>query len=274
MSEGPLLPAGVAENFLDIDGVRLRYLEAGSGRPVLYLHGVGDVGAWRPPLGILSNDYRVIRPDHPGFIESAALPNESIPDIAAFYSRLLDVLELDDVLLIGASMGGWIATELALREPRRVTRLIVVDPAGMMVSGVPVANVFELSAEEVAERAFAPGPQRDAAVANARHTPDPDDVSFRRSERSRATAQRIASHPLMDDPGLPSRASALAMPVTLVWGEHDRLIPPEHSAAWLAAIPGSRLFVIPDAGHGPQVQQPQAFLAATGLSAAGPNPAS
>jgi pimeloyl-ACP methyl ester carboxylesterase len=208
----------------------------------------------------------VIRPDHPGFIESDSLADESIAGIAAFYSRFFDALQLDDVLVIGASMGGWIATELALLEPRRVTRLIVVDPAGMMVPGVPVGNVFELSAEEVAERMFAPGPQRDAAVAKARVTLGPDDVSFLRSERSKATARKIASQPLMDDPSLPARAGAIAMPVTLVWGEHDRLVPPEHAEAWLAAIPGSRLVVIANAGHGPQVQQPEAFLVATGLA--------
>jgi pimeloyl-ACP methyl ester carboxylesterase len=257
----------VDERYVDVDGLRIRVLTAGAGRPLLYLHGTGDGGTWRPPLGQLSAQWRVIRPDHPGFIESDALPDESVAGIAALYSRMFDVLQLDDVTVIGASLGGWIATELALLEPQRVSRLIVVDPAGMLYPDEPVGDMFVLSAVETAERMFPAGPLRDAAVEQARQPARPGDPLAARRDRSAQAAQRIAADPYMSDPTLPARARALVMPVTIVWGEEDRIHPLVHSRLWTQALPGADLHVIPHAGHGPQNQRPDAFLEATGLLA-------
>ena len=263
MSDAAPAERDPVEEWIDVAGTRIRLLAAGEGRPLLYLHGTGDVGAWRAPLGILATRYRVIRPDHPGFIESDGLPEPSVAAIAALYSALLDRLGLDDVLVMGASLGGWIATELALREPERVTGLVIVDAVGIVDPAAPLGDMFALTPVEVAELAFPAGPLRDAAVARAAAPADP--VTARRTERSLATAAAIASDPLMSDPTLAERAGALRVPVTLVWGAEDGLVPPAHARRWLAAIPQARLHIIPDAGHGPHTQRPDAFLAATRL---------
>ncbi len=254
----------VVEEFREIGGIRLRYLTAGEGRPLLYLHGGGDPGAWRQPLGPLSTRFRVIRPDHPGFGESDDLPQMSVAAIAEFYSTMFDELGIEDAIVMGASFGGWVGLELALREPDRVTAFIAVDAVGIVDPDEALAPVFDLDRIQAAELMFPAGPLREAAIERAKSPADP--TAAAKSARGLATAKAITSGPpMMSDPTLAGRAGALRIPVTLVWGEADRVVPPIHAQAWLAAIPQARLHIIADAGHGPQNQRPTEFLAATGL---------
>src|SRR3954451_19358937 len=114
------------------EGLRVHVLSAGTGTPLLYLHGAGDLGGWPPALGSLAGTFRVVRPDHPGFNASDDDPGvDSVAALADRYQQLIDVLDVDRFDLVGPSFGGWLAAELALRVPERVGRLVLVDPAGL-----------------------------------------------------------------------------------------------------------------------------------------------
>ncbi|MCL6594557.1 MAG: alpha/beta fold hydrolase, partial [Alicyclobacillus sp.] len=139
-----------------VRGTRIRLLQAGTGDPVLYLHGSGGGGVWLPFFDLLTTSYRVLAPEHPGFGESDSLPDaDNMEDYAYFYLDFLDALGLDQVRVIGASLGGWLALEMACIEPRRFPQLVLVGSAGIRVDGVPVPDVFMLGEEEHTRLLFA-----------------------------------------------------------------------------------------------------------------------
>jgi pimeloyl-ACP methyl ester carboxylesterase len=232
-------------------------LEAGAGRPLLYLHGVGDGGGMIPAIARLARRRRVVRPDHPGFLRSDAGEFRSVRELAAWYARRIDEWELHDIDLVGCSLGGWIAAELALLRPAEVATLTLVDPAGL-AAGERQPDIFSLPADAAIELTFATEEFR----RTAREQP-PGSETSRLLQRSREAAARIAGEPRpMHDPSLAARLEGIVMPTRIIWGADDGIIPVEALASWGRAVPGAETTVIPDAGHLPHVEQPSAFLAA------------
>src|SRR4029077_6105616 len=116
-------------------GIALR--RAGTGRPLLYLHGAYDAGQWLPYMDELAARHDVIVPEHPGFGASDTPAwLDTIADLASFYLDLLDQLDLTDVRLVGHDLGGWTAAELAVRNTGRLASLTLVGAAGIFVPGV------------------------------------------------------------------------------------------------------------------------------------------
>jgi len=237
----------------------LRVLEAGHGTPLVYLHGVGDNGEAFPVLARLAEHYRVIRPDHPGFIESDDLGAGSVGEIAEIEERLLDALGVDRFVLIGCSFGGWVAAELALRAGERVERLVLIDPVGLR-GPEQGPDMFAMAPDELL-RATVFDEERRAAAAAA---PPPAHIAARLA-RSRAEALRLGRDPYMHDPDLAARLAALEVDTLVVWGAQDGVVPPSYGREWLAAVRGCRLELIEDAGHLPQIERPERFLQVTGL---------
>ena len=184
-------------------------------------------------------DYRVIVPVHPGF-DGTPRPAglTTMAGLAAAYASLLRKLELTDVCVIGNSIGGWVAAELALAESAApgspVSSVVLVDAAGLRVAGAPVPDFFSLTLDQVAELSYfnpdafginpaALPPERAAAMAG-----------------NRAALLEYAGT-AMADPGLRDRLPAIALPVLVVWGAADRMIPVEHGRAYADGIPGARL---------------------------------
>jgi pimeloyl-ACP methyl ester carboxylesterase len=261
MDELIAAPAAPDAETVVADGVRVHVLSAGSGAPLLYLHGAGDLGGWLPALGSLARTFRVVRPDHPGFNGSEDDPAAgSIAALADRYVQVLDVLGLDRFDLVGSSLGGWLAAELALRVPERVGRLVLVDPAGLPPK-VPGPDMFAAGPDELVvltggdEASLAAGRQRDAAVRA-------DAALSERRRRNTETAARLAREPYMHDPGLAPRLARLRTPPTLVvWGALDRLFPVATAARWVDLLPDARLHVVDGAGHLPFVDRPDEFVA-------------
>ena len=257
----------VQESRVEVDGAELRVLSAGSGPVLLYLHGVGDLGAFIPPLALLAERYRVIRPDHPGFNGSDDLPVDSPADVAAVHSRLLDALGVSSAVLVGCSFGGWVAAELALREPERITRLVLIDPAGMPADE-PVPRVLDMNPAEAAALTWADAERQAGARARAAGLAESDPTAAGYDRRNRQTTTRLAGDPYMCDPGLPAKVAGLTQPVTLLWGEEDRIVPLSHARSWTDALPEATLAVVPGAGHLPHAEQPAAFFARADLGVA------
>jgi pimeloyl-ACP methyl ester carboxylesterase len=243
-----------------VDGVVLHVLSAGDGPALVYLHGAGDLGDWPPGLGALAATFRVVRPDHPGFNRSDDDPAvDSVGTLAQRYLPLLDALGLTRCHLVGSSLGGWLAAEIALRAPERVDRLVLVDPAGLPAE-TPVPDMFRTPPGELlgllcGDRAsLAAGQLRAAAVGG-------DPVLAGRRTRNSASAARLAGEPYMHDPGLGGRLAGLRAPTLVVWGALDGLFPVEMAQQWTAALPSARLHVVEGAGHLPLVDRPEEFVA-------------
>lgn len=244
---------------LTVRGTRVRTLTAGSGDPLLYLHGSGDLGLWTPALSALAERYRVWRPDHPGFSRSDDRNGiDSIHDLAFFYLDLLDEIEGEEVVLVGSSLGGWLAADLATIEPRRVSRLVLVSTAGIRAE-VPTPDVFTLSPAEQAELTYHDQDLRSLAVQQAERIED-DAERFKRFLRNRSATAHLGWNPYMHDPKLPDRLHRITAPTLILWGAQDRMLPVGYAHRWLELLPGAELAIVDDAGHLPLVEQPDAAL--------------
>ena len=245
-----------------IGSVPVTVTELGAGRPVLLLHGgagpqsvagFADLLAAREPA-------RVLVPTHPGFggtprPEGLAGDGHSIRALARVYAGLLDELGLSGVTVIGNSIGGWIAAEIALLASPRVAAVILVDAAGLALPDHPAADFFSLTMDQVAELSYY---RPDAFRLDVEHMPEAAKAAM---AGNRAALAQYGG-PLMADPGLLDRLPDVTVPVLVIWGEADRMFPVEHGRAYAKAIPGARFVLIPEAGHLPQLEAPERLLAA------------
>ncbi|GIF17719.1 pimeloyl-ACP methyl ester carboxylesterase [Actinoplanes tereljensis] len=192
----------------------------------------------------------VLAPTHPGF-DGTPRPAglTTIRDVAEHYAAQLDELDLDDVTVVGNSIGGWIAAELALLRPRRVSRLVLVDAVGIEVPGHPVADFFSLSMPEIAQLSYADP---------SRFTPPPPPPN----PENRKTLQVYAGEQSFVDPSLHARLAGITQPTLVVWGESDGIADLDYGRAFAAAIPGAEFRALPHTGHLPQIESPDLLLAA------------
>jgi pimeloyl-ACP methyl ester carboxylesterase len=238
------------------DGLTIHFDERqNGGRPMLILHGGGGPQTVAGLAAGLSKAHVVV-PIHPGF---AGEPRpewfDSIDDLAFAYLDLLERLDLREVLVIGSSMGGWIASAMALHDTsRRLGGLVLINAAGIQVEGYPVVDVSTLAPNDLLALSF--------------HNPaafriDPATVTPQQVEGRKANAQALAVYDqglVSSDPKLRRRLKRVSIPVLVVWGESDRVILPEYGRAYAQAFPNARFELIPEAGHLPQIEQPERLL--------------
>jgi pimeloyl-ACP methyl ester carboxylesterase len=228
----------------------------GSGRPVLLLHGGAGPASVSGFADLLAEGTRtrVITPTHPGFGGTPRPPAlETVAGLADLYACLLDVLDLDDVTVIGNSLGGWIAAELALRHSPRVGRIAIVDAVGIEVPGHPVADFFALTPAQIAEHSY-----YDPSKAVI---PDPTTLPPAARQIALGNREALATYGgTMADAGLSARLGSIDVPALVLWGEADRIADPDYGRAYAAAIPGARFVLLEHTGHVPQVETPQALL--------------
>jgi pimeloyl-ACP methyl ester carboxylesterase len=241
--------------------VAVTLTEQGSGQAMLLLH--GGAGAFSVAgFGELLSSYwpaHVITPVHPGF-DGTPRPEQlaSIASLAALYGQLLRDLDLSDVCVIGNSIGGWIAAELALAEStapdRRITSVVLVDAAGLQIDKAPIPDFFSLTLDQVVNLSYF-----DPAAFRI----DPAALTPERAETQSAnrSALRVYAGTEMTDPTLLHRLPGVRIPALAVWGAADRMVPPEHGKAYAEAIPGGQFRLIANAGHLPQLETPAELLA-------------
>lgn len=245
------------ENREIIAGCGTRIMRGGFGPPLLLLHGGGGAGTWLPYMDELAKRFEVIAPEHPGFGKSD-MPDwlDNVGDLAYFYLDLIRHFGLDGVHLVGHSLGGWVATELAIRDCRALSSLTLVAPIGIRVNGVPRVDVFLLSPEDLVRHLFHDEKFVDAALARA-PTADDIDAQVKNSE----TLARIGWEPRLFNPHLSKWLHRIAVPTLILWGENDRLVPPAYGPAFATRIPGARLETIKDCGHLPNIEKAGEFVA-------------
>lgn len=234
--------------------------DAGSGRPALVLHGGGGPATVAGLAAHLAATTRAIAPAHPGW-DGAARPDwfTGIDDLALAYLHLIHDLGLRDVLVVGSSLGGWTAAEMAVRDNAGViTGLVLIDAVGVRVADEPIADFFALDARGVAEHAW-----HDAD----RYYADPATVPADQAARQQAnlaTMRVLAGDPYMHDPKLLRRLARVTVPTRLIWGESDRIVTPAYGAAYAGAFADAGFHTVPKAGHLPHIEQPEATYALIG----------
>jgi pimeloyl-ACP methyl ester carboxylesterase len=242
---------------VSVRGTGVRILRQGTGEPLVFLHGAGDRGQWLPVLAGLAADWAVCRPDHPGFNQSDDDERiDSVHDLAFFYLDLLDALELPRVTLVGASLGGWLAAEIAVLDPNRVAALVLIDAAGLRVAAAPGPDVFTLNPVQLAELLFHDPSLRSAAIEQAAVL-DQSPEELRTYLRNRIATSHLAWNPYFHDPKLVERLHRVSAPTVVIWGSEDRLLPVAHAERWQELIDGARVELIANAGHLPHIEQPE-----------------
>jgi pimeloyl-ACP methyl ester carboxylesterase len=255
----PTLTTTGRESRLDLRGVGVQLFEGGSGDPpLLYLHGAGTFW-WMPVHDLLSRDRRVVLPVHPGFGASEGFEAiETIEDLVFHTRDVLDALDLARVDVVGLSLGGWLAAELALRSPERVGRLVLVDAPGVRLPGVPMGDVFMVPPAQ-ARRLVFHEPESELALRLLPDAPPPDRVEM--ALRGREAAARLLWNPALHYRKLTARLWRIRAETLVVWGAGDRLIPQAYGEAWARTVPGARLEVIERCGHLPPLEAPERFAA-------------
>ncbi len=260
-----------------VHGEDVAYRRAGSGPAVLLLHGIaGSSDSWVPVMELLSGDYDVLAPDFLGHGASGKpLGDYSLGSQASHVRDLLHLLGMERATVVGHSFGGGVAMQFAYQFPERCERLVLVDSGGL---GREVSWLLRLAALPAAEYALPlvfPRWARTCGDAVSRALErsgvrDPRALEVWRAYRSLADpAGRRAFVRTMRaviDPGGQSVSAvsrlylAAGLPTLVVWGEDDRVIPVSHAYTARDAIPGSRLQVVPGAGHFPHAEQPERFV--------------
>ncbi len=234
-----------------IGDVTIKVRRAGKGMPVLFLHGAGGYTQWLPFFHALTEHYEVIVPEHPGYggSDDADLIR-TIPDMAMFYLEFIETLGLDDIHLIGHSMGGWIAAEILVRDRSRVQSLTLIAPAGIRVLGVPSGDGFIWNAEESTRNLF-----HDQAYAEILLALKPSEEQVDTMLKNRFTSAKLGWKPRWYNPDLEKWLHRIRIPSLVVWGDDDKVMPTAYADLWQKRLPDVRLFIAKECGHLPHVEQ-------------------
>jgi pimeloyl-ACP methyl ester carboxylesterase len=242
---------------LAVHGIELETLRRGKGRPILTLHGFDTIDPTAPFLDLLARHGEIIAPSSPGFGQSPRPKDfDTVYDLVHLYLALLDALPGDKVRLVGFSFGGWLAAEVAVACSHRLDKLVLVDPLGIKISGRQTPDVLDIfnKSPDAVRYASWHDPDRFAPDYNAM-----SDEALVVHARNREALCLYAWHPYMYNPQLPRWLSRIKVPTLLVWGARDGVVTPDYGRAYSRLIPGSRLALIENAGHHPEIEQSEAF---------------
>jgi 4,5:9,10-diseco-3-hydroxy-5,9,17-trioxoandrosta-1(10),2-diene-4-oate hydrolase len=261
------------QHWINVDDQPVNVIEMGSGAPLVFIHGLsGSWQNWLEQVPVFAQEHRVIALDLPGFGHSP-MPREkiSIRGYASLLDRLFDVLEIDAAAIVGNSMGGFIAAELALAFPQRVERMVLVSPAGISTAKAGAHLPWLRRSERI-------------LAASTAWIASKSDTVARRPRLRNATLSVVAVHPSRlpaplvaeqlrgsGKPGffdaveaivsypLRDRLPEIVCPSLIVWGDHDPLITVRDAEVFAELIPGSRKVIFEDTGHVAMLERPAAF---------------
>lgn len=242
-----------------VHGVRLEIVERGQGRPILWLHGEEGLDPGAQFLDLLAAHGSVLAPSHPGFGHSPDVANiDTVDDLSYLYLDLLAERSLRDVTVVGSSLGGWIAAEMAVKCSDRFSGLVLVAPLGIKVGDREtrdIPDIFALPPDEVARLQY-----RDPAKVAVDHAKLSDDQLTTIARNREATAL-YAWEPYFHNPKLRQWLHRIKLPTMLLWGADDRFVTAAYYGdAFRTSIPGARFETVAGAGHFPHIEEPVALV--------------
>ena len=251
---------GYTESTIYVGGTGVTLIKGGPGSPLLVLHEELGHPGWLSWHSQLAHDHSLVVPVHPGF---GPLPRadwiSSVRDLAGFYSRMLREMDLDQVDVIGFSLGGWVAAEMAAANSRQFRRMALVAPMGLRPPEGEIMDMFVVTARTYLNASVldAKAVPEFASLYGGEETPG----QFEAWEDARAESARLAWKPYMHNPSLgPLLQGVQGLPTLIVWGRDDAVVPLSAGHRYNQAIRGSELAVIDDCGHRPEIEQTQQFV--------------
>lgn len=246
-------------DWIEVEGLPVAYRRKGTGEPTLFLHGAGFTRMWLPFHEALSQSVDAIAPEHPGYGETE-MPDwlDGFDDLVIHYDAFLDELELDQVHLVGYSLGGWLAAEFASFYPKRLKSLTLITPAGLRIPDKPIPNPVAMDPEQFFGLIF------NDPTNLPQYLPDfesLDEIVHQFGEM--ATLARLAWQ-VQYSLKLEHRLARVTCPSLVVQAEHDRLVPAEIAERYAELLPSSRTETIAGTGHALAYEQPEKLAAAIG----------
>ncbi|HEX3936270.1 MAG TPA: alpha/beta hydrolase [Xanthobacteraceae bacterium] len=239
-------------------GIEIELFEGGSGTALLLLHGAQGFMPSQPYVGLIAGRRRLIAPSHPGFGRSGLpLWLDSVDDIAHLYLELMDRKGLNHIDVVGFSLGGWLAAEIATKSPERIGKLALVGPVGVKV-GPPdkldIPDIFAMPQENAAQLIFHDPEKGRLDVAKM------SDEELTTIARNRETTALLTWEPWMHNPKLRHRLHRVNVPTLFIRGISDGLVSQSYVDAYAGLIPNAKVTTISAAGHAPQLEQPEEFV--------------
>jgi pimeloyl-ACP methyl ester carboxylesterase len=246
------------ERTISVGGIAVHAWVGGRGEPLLVLHGAGGNRGFTRAFATLAERYTVWMPTHPGFGASGDADwMEGIEDLARFYLWFIDVAGLGRPHVLGHSIGGWTAAEMAAMSPATLDRLVLVAPAGLKPERGEILDVFYHSLAALRDLTMHdPGSIPEWQELYGR-SPTPAEQEI--ATRNREMTARLTWKPYMHSPRLPHFLPRAANPTLIVWGREDRLVPPVCGEQYERLLPRARLRLLERCGHVPPIEQPEAF---------------
>ncbi len=250
---GTGIPREKIERTVNVRGIETHLFEAGpvDAPPLVYLHGTMLGNLWLEYHQRLAQRFRLFAPDTPGFgLTQRPDWMRDMSDYILYFRDLLDTLGLEQPIFVGHSLGGWMAVEIAVWFPERVSKLVLSNAAGIRVKGAPRTDFFALSPQELFATVFE-DPSAGAPLI-------PAEVNFEYlldQFRQRTTLASLAWNP-SHDPKLERRLERVRCPTLIIWGEHDRLIPAVYGERYQQLITGAKLVMLQNTGHMPMFERP------------------
>ena len=240
-------------------GLSARFLQEGSGEPLIYLHGAVASKGWNPFLELMAREYTVYAPLQPGFEEAEGLDSlDDVVDLALYYLDFLDELEIGPANVVGHFLGGMLAAEMAALCPHYFKALVLASPAGFWLDDAPVADIFVMSDEQFRANMWSDS-RSPSALAAMPDKPSQEESSRRQLERAIDLAAAGKFLWPIPDRGLARRIHRVKAPVLLAWGSDDRIVPPVYAEEFSSRLENSKSVVIPGCGHLPMLEQPEEF---------------
>jgi pimeloyl-ACP methyl ester carboxylesterase len=238
---------------MTIQGRSIRGIRGGSGRPLLYLHSAMGEVMWLPHLFALTNHVDLVVPAHPGFLESEGLDTiRDMEDLVFHYLEFFDQMGWESVDVVGYSLGGWIAAEIASRYPERISKLVLASSVGIWLHEDPIHDIFVMDIrfpERIIELNFHDLESPMAQMLRMQLGPNTPEQMIINSLKAMAATAKLGWNPLLHNPRLAARLGRITCPTLCLWGEHDRIVSPAYATEFARRIPNAEVRLIAEAGH-------------------------
>jgi pimeloyl-ACP methyl ester carboxylesterase len=240
-------PPAAKTDFIELHDHKIQLTVGGSGPPLVYLHSAGGECDWMPFHAALAEHFTVYAPAAPGFALSSGLEDiDNMIDLAWHTIDLLAKLKLDRVPLVGFSLGAWLAAQIAILRPALVSKLVLVNAAGLRLADAPMGELFIDDFDKLRHLLFYDPNDPSIELAMPSSLEDSRILNWLRAREATA---RLGWNPYLHDPKLPDHLHRIECPTLVIWGKQDKLIPLAHGEYFAKHIPHARLEVLDSCGH-------------------------